>query len=205
MQTEETNQAADEYARIRSEVENERLIPWSSVPSFEIGEFELLPLSLRSMSDLAIAGNAFLIGGQASEIDVLTYIWRHSKDYSPDGDKNSFYRKVLKSKSVKGLASGVKNHVESAFLDSPKECNFGGISKQNALPPIAPIASLCTEYGTAFGIDPLKVADVDLRIVFQCCRAIRMKLGNVSYLEPEKLRNAKKKYLEKYANNVANS
>jgi hypothetical protein len=202
---EQTNQAANKYAQIRSEIEDARLIPWSSVTSFEVGDFELSPLTLRSMSDLAIAGNAFLQGGEASEMDVITYIWRHSEGYSPSGDKHAFYRKVLKSKSVKGLAAGVKSHVESAFMDSPKECNFGGVSKQNSLPPIAPIAALCSEYGSAFGIDPLQVADVDLRIVFQCCRAIRMRAGNVTYLEPQKLREAKKEYLENYATNVADS
>ena len=156
------------------------------------------------MCDLTISKNAFLAGGIPTEADVISYIWRHNSEYSPTGNWKAFYRKVLKG-SVDGLALGVKRHVEDSFLDSPRECDFGNVSRQNSLPAVAPIVSLCHEYGASYGIDPREVADIDLRIIFQCCRAIRMSAGDVKYAEPEKLLKAKQNYLKEYATDINHS
>lgn len=192
-------EAASKYAEVREEVERERMMPWSSAPAFEIGGFTINPATLRSIADLTVSGNAFLTGDKPTEGDLIAYIWRHHTEYAPMADPESFIEQFSKIKDTAQITLDVVSHLNSAFAETPAPDKFGGSSTQNRLPAIPPIASICHEYGATYGIDPREVADIDLRIVFQCCRAIRMSQGDVSYSEPKKLRNAKSEFLKTYA------
>ena len=192
-------EAASKYAEIRAEVERERVIPWSSAPAFEIGNIVVNPATLRSIADLTVSDNAFLSGEKPTEGDVVAYIWRHHTDYAPDADIDPFVKEFAASDDTAQMTLDVVRHLNSAFSETPAPDKFGGTSTNNSLPPIPSIAAICHEYGNAYGVDPREVADIDLRVVFQCCRAIRMSHSEVSYSEPEKLRTAKSEFLKTYA------
>jgi hypothetical protein len=189
-------EAASKYAAIRAEVEQDRILPWTSAPAFEIGSFLVNPLSLRSMADLTIAGNAFFTDETPNEGDLIAYIWRHHPEYSPGANPSNLITEIAEFDSLEQLSLDTVKHLNTAFEESPNHVNFGGASRQNGLPAVAPIAAICHEYGAAYGVNPREVADIDLRIVFQCCRAIRMSKSDVKYLEPEKLRKAKSDFLK---------
>jgi hypothetical protein len=192
-------EAAENYQRIRDEIERERVLPWTSASAFEIGPFVVNPASLRSIADLTIAENAFLKNESPTEGDLVAYIWRHHPDYAPDADHSEFLKEFA---AIDDTAQSIKDavkHLNAAFEETPMSARFGETQTKNSLPPIPPIASLCHEYGNAYGVDPREVADIDLRIVFQCCRAIRMSQSDVTYSEPEKLRKAKSEFLKTYA------
>ena len=189
-------EAASKYAAIRAEVERERILPWTSAPAFEIGSFLVNPISLRSMADLTVAGNAFFTGDAPTEGDLVAYIWRHHPEYSPDADPSNLITEIAELETLDQLSLDTVQHLNTAFEESPNHERFGGALKQNSLPAVAPIAAICHEYGAAYGVDPRDVADIDLRVVFQCCRAIRTSQTDVKYLEPEKLRKAKSEFLK---------
>lgn len=193
-------EAANKCVEKRAQIEKDRLRPWSSAPGFKIGKFDVYPLSLRSIIDLEVAGNAFFTQGQILSGDVAAYIWRHLPEYDlsdPRYNKNykRFLRKV-KKETLARLVEDIKQHLKFAFIDNPAVSSFGGLSKSYKMPATTGIASLCHEYGAAYGVNPVDVADIDLRIVFQCCRAIRMSQGNCKFSEPEDLIKAKSEYLK---------
>lgn len=193
-------EAANKYAEIRAKFEKDRLKAWSSAPGFKIGSFDVYPLSLRSMIDLELAGNAFFTGSQILHGDIAAYIWRHMPEYDqsdPDFEKNYnvFVKRISKETGTIELIDTIQRHSEAAFADDPTVVEFGGISQNYTMPAIAGIAALCHEYGAAYGVNPVEVADIDLRIVFQCCRAIRMSGGKAKFSEPKSLREAKSDYI----------
>lgn len=187
--------AAKKYAQIRAEIERNRIMPWTSAPALKIGDYVVNPLSLRSMADLTAAGSAFFSGQKITDGDLIAYIWRHLPEYSPDAEIDGFLHEIAEDELGKISGDAVK-HLNDAFEESPTSSLFGTHSKQNSLPAVAPIAALCHEYGAAYGVDPRTVADIDLRVVFQCCRAIRMSTNGAKYGDPERLRRAKSEFLK---------
>ena len=190
-----TATAASNYAAVRKSIERARLSPWASAVGIGIGEFTVAPLCLRSLVDLELAGNAFTCGGNPIEGDIAAYIWRHMPEYMPSADSADFVKRIAKVDDVAGLISGIHTHLTTPFEETPAGSTFGGSSKQSSLAPIPSIAAICDEYGAAYGIDPQDVADIDLRIVFQCCRAQRLRNGE-KYAEPKQLRAAKSDFLK---------
>ena len=190
--TTETAKAANSYKAVRDDIERARLLPWSSAVGIDIGGFTVAPLSFRSLVDLEIAGNSFVVGGTPLPGDIAAYLWRHQAEYKPSACSKSFVAKVADAKNVGELVSGIYAHIAVAFDDTPAASSFGGHASDNRLQPIPAIASICDEYGSAYGVDPQDVADYDLRIVFQCCRAQRIKQG-AKYLEPKKAQKRKKR------------
>jgi len=189
--------AASNYATIRSQIERDRLHAWSSAPTFTIGDVEVAPMTLRSMIDLELSGNAFIVGSEPTAGDIAAYIWRHHADFGDEAKRKAFIRKVANSKNVDQMVSDIFDHYGCALEESPASTQFGGTSIDNRLPPIPAIASICHEYGATFGVDPREVADIDLRIVFQSCRAIRIQSG-AKYSEPKRLREAKSEFLKQH-------
>jgi len=199
-----TSKAASNYATVRAEIEGERLSPWSSAPGFNIGPFVVNPMTLRSMVDLEISGNAFLTNNQMLEGDIGAYIWRHHPDYSPgeSKEKDQFIATLSDCTEVAQVTMQIVEHQSAAFAETPEAISFsGGGSSKSLLPPIPAIASICHEYAAAYGVDPRDVADIDLRIVFQCCRAIRLASSDVRFAEPKKLREAKSQWLKSHGTN----
>ena len=192
-----TTTAASNYAAVKKQIERDRLTPWSSAPAMKIGRFAVFPLSLRSMTDLELAGNAFLTDGAIVEGDVAAYIWRHHPDYAPGADSSKFIAEIGAEPNAGELVFGIYEHLSAAFKETPEGASFGGTKSDNRMPAIPSIASICHEYGAAYSVDPREVADIDLRIVFQCCRAIRMSSSDIKYSEPKELRIAKSELLKK--------
>jgi hypothetical protein len=190
--------AASKYATIRSQIERDRLHPWSSAPTFMIGNVEVAPMTLRSMIDLELSNNAFIVGNEPTAGDIAAYIWRHHPKFGDEAKRKAFIKSIANADNVDVLIADIFEHYGSAFEESPAASQFGGTSIDNRLPPIPAIASVCYEYGSTFGVDPREVADIDLRIVFQSCRAIRIQNG-AKYSEPKRLRSAKSEFL-KYQN-----
>jgi hypothetical protein len=189
--------AAIEYAKERAKIERDRLKPWSSAPGLTIGSFAVYPLSMRSLNDLELSGNAFVtLNSQILAGDIAAYIWRHMPEYEPGASIEKFLKVAAKEKDTDLLMGQIANHYESAFIDSPETSRFGGVSQNNKISSIPAIASICHEFGSNYGVNPVEVADMDLRIVFQCCRAIRMSNGDAKFSEPRKLREAKDEYLK---------
>jgi hypothetical protein len=186
--------AANNYAALRKGIENDRLHPWASAIGIRIGDFTVAPLCFRSLIDLELSDNAFATGGEPIAGDIAAYIWRHMPEFTPCADNADFIKSIAEIKNIEELIAGIYSHIMSPFDETPSASSFGKTSKQNKLPPIPPIAAICDEYGAAYGIDPQDVADIDLRIVFQCCRAQRIRNG-AKYLEPKKLRAAKSEFL----------
>lgn len=193
-----TATAASNYATIRKEIESDRLHPWSSAPTFEIGGFTVNPLTLRSQLDLTLSGNAIVTGTEITEGDLAAYVWRHHSDFGDEAKRLEFVKQISKATDADTIIADCFDHYTSAFAETPNGATFGGAYHNSALPAIPPIASICDEYGAAYGIDPREVADIDLRIVFQACRAIRMRSGKVKYLEPKRLREAKSEFLKEH-------
>ncbi len=189
-----TATAASNYAAVKKSIERARLLPWASAVGIRIGEFTVAPLCLRSLADLELAGNAFICGGDPIEGDIAAYIWRHMPEFMPSTDSSDFIKRIAKVKDVEDLIAGIYSHLSCSIEETPAASSFGGISKKNSLPAIPSIAALCDEYGAAYGIDPQDVADIDMRIVFQCCRAQRIRNGE-KYAEPKRLRTAKSDFL----------
>jgi hypothetical protein len=192
-----TATAASNYATIRSQIENDRLHAWSSAPTFTIGDVEVAPMTLRSMIDLELSANAFIVGNDPTAGDIAAYIWRHHADFGDESKRKAFVRHVAKSKDADQMIVDIFEHYGSAMEESPASSQFGGTSIDNRLPPIPAIASVCHEYGATFGVDPRDVADIDLRIVFQSCRAIRIQSG-AKYSEPKRLRAVKSEFLKQH-------
>ena len=190
-----TTTTASSYTAIRKQIERARLTPWSSAPAMRIGSFVVNPLSLRSMCDLEIAGNAFLTDGEMVEGDIAAYIWRHHPDYECGADPAKVIKQIAKEDGGTSLLFEVLAHLNAALEETPAGSHFGGTSVDNRLPAIPSIAAICHEYGAAYGVDPREVADIDLRIVFQCIRAIRLTAG-IKYSEPKRLREAKSEFLK---------
>jgi len=195
--TTDTTTTASSYAEIRKQIERARLKPWSSAPAMRIGSFVVNPLSLRSMTDLELSGNSFLTEGDPMEGDIAAYIWRHHPDYVCGGNPQKVISKIAKEKDAGQLIAGIFAHLGAAFEETPASSVFGGTSVDNRLPAIPAIASICHEYAAAYGQDPRAVADIDLRIVFQCCRAIRLSNG-AKFSEPKRLREAKSEFLKSH-------
>ena len=198
--TQATATAASNYQAVRESIERSRLLPWGSAVGINIGGFIVGPLSFRSFVDLELAGNAFATGSDPQVGDIAAYIWRHMPEYTPTADSKAFVKKIAEHKDALALIEGIWNHLSCAFKEPPTASEFGGFSNDNRLPPIPSIAGLCSEYGAAYGIDPQDVADIDLRIVFQCCRVLRMKDG-AKYSEPSELRKAKSDFLKAHGKN----
>ena len=198
--TQATATAASNYRKVRESIERERLAPWGSAVGVKIGDFTVGPMSFRSLTDLDIAGNAFATGDDPQVGDVAAYIWRHMPEYTPTADSKAFVKEIAAHKDSIALLKGIWRHFAYAFGETPASSDFGGITNDNRLPPAPSIAIICSEYGAAYGIDPQDVADIDLRIVFQCCRVLRMKDG-AKYSEPRKLREAKTDFLKAYGKN----
>ena len=192
-----TATAASNYATIRSQIENDRLHAWSSAPTFTIGDVEVVPMTLRSMIDLELSRNAFIVGSEPTAGDIAAYIWRHHADFGDEAKRKAFVKHVAKSKDADQMIADIFEHYGSALEDSPAATQCGGTSIDNRLPPIPAIASICHEYGATFGVDPREVANIDLRIVFQSCRAIRIQSG-AKYSEPKRLRSAKSEFLKQH-------
>lgn len=188
--------AVSNFAEVRKEIESDRLHPWSSAPTFEIGGFTISPLTLRTQCDLTQSGNAIVCGADITEGDLAVYIWRHHADYGDEKKRKKFVKAIAKATDGDKMIEDCFDHYMSAFAETPNGAGFGGTHINSTLPAIPPIAHLCDEYGAAYGIDPREVADIDLRIVFQACRAIRMRTHGTKYLEPKKLRKAKSEILE---------
>ena len=191
-----TATAASEYAAVRKEIERDRLHAWSSAPTFTIGGVEVAPMTLRSMIDLELSANAFIVGNEPTAGDIVAYIWRHHADFGDEAKRKAFVKHVADATDADQMIADIFDHYGSAFEDSPAPSQYGGTSIDNRLPPIPAIASICHEYGSTFGVDPREVADIDLRIVFQSCRAIRIQSG-AKYSEPKRLRAAKSEFLKK--------
>ena len=198
--TQATATAASNYQAVRESIERARLSPWASAVGIKIDSFVVAPLSFRSFVDLELAGNAFITGAEPLVGDIAAYIWRHMPEYSPTADSKAFVKKIAEHKDAYTLISGIWSHFACAFDETPAASEFGGFVNDNRLPPTPSIASICSEYGAAYGIDPQDVADIDLRIVFQCCRVLRMKDG-AKYSEPRKLRDAKSDFLKAHGKN----
>jgi len=198
--TKQTASAANNYQAIRAKIERDRLLPWGSAVGVKIDEFTVLPLSFRSLVDLELSENAFLNGEVPTAGDIAAYIWRHMPDYKPSFDSSDFIKKIAENKNLTGLIEGIWRHFGGAFADPPVSLEFGGFTSSSALPPVPHIASVCTEYGAAFGMDPQDVADIDLKIVFQCVRVLRIKEGK-KFGEPEELKKAKSIFLKAYGKN----
>ena len=190
-----TATAASNYAAVKKSIERARLLPWASAVGIRIGEFTVAPLCLRSLADLELAGNAFICGGDPIEGDIAAYIWRHMPQFMPSTNSSDFVKRIAKVTDVDELIAGVYAHLTAAFEETPAESTFDGHSTKNRLPSIPSVAAICDEYGAAYGIDPQDVADIDLRIVFQCCRAQRIRNG-AKYAEPKQLRAAKSQFLK---------
>lgn len=188
-----TATAASNYATIRRQIERDRLHAWSSASTFTIGGVEVAPMSLRSMIDLELSDNAFITGAEPTAGDIAAYIWRHHSDFGDESKRKAFVRKIAQLNDVE-IVADIFDHYGAALEDSPASSQFGGTSIDNRLPPIPAIASICHEYGSTFGVDPREVADIDLRVVFQSCRAIRIQ-GGAKYSEPKRLRAAKSDFL----------
>ena len=158
-------------------------------------------MTLRSMVDLEIAGNAFLVGNDIVEGDIGAYIWRHHSDYEAGNnkDQDKFIAELSDCTDVTGIINQIQDHSSDAFSETLQTLSFSeSVSSSSALPAVPVITSICHQYGAAYGIDPRDVADIDLRIVFQCCRAIRMAAGDVKFAAPKKLREAKSQLLKSY-------
>jgi len=192
-----TATAASNYAAVRKEIERDRLHAWSSAPTFTIGDVEVAPMTLRSMIDLELSANAFIVGGDPTAGDIAAYIWRHHADFGNESKRKAFVKRVAESKHADKMIADIFEHYGSAMEESPASSQFGGTSIDNRLPPIPSIASICHEYGATFGVDPRDVADIDLRIVFQSCRAIRIQSG-AKYSEPKRLRAVKSEFLKQH-------
>ena len=190
-----TATAASNYAAVKKSIERARLLPWASAVGIRIGEFTVAPLCLRSLADLELDGNAFICGGDPIEGDIAAYIWRHMPQFMPSTDSSDFVKRIAKVTDVDELIAGVYAHLTAAFEETPAESTFDGHSTKNSLPAIPSVAAICDEYGAAYGINPQDVADIDLRIVFQCCRAQRIRNG-AKYAEPKQLRAAKSQFLK---------
>lgn len=191
-----TATAASNYAAVKKKIEDERLHPWSSAPTFTIGAFEVGPLTLRTQCDLSLAGNAILTGDDITEGDLAVYIWRHHADYGDESKRKAFVKEISNATNAGELITDCFDHYMAAFEDTPNGAGFGGTHINSQLPAVPSIAHLCDEYGAAYGIDPREVADIDLRIVFQAIRSIRMRTHNTKYLEPKRLRAAKSEFLK---------
>lgn len=153
---------AVKYAQVIGS-EPEKLKAWSSAPGFKIGSFDVYPLSLQSMGDLTLAGNAFFAGKQILHGDIAAYIWRHMPEYDtadPNLEKNCrrFFRTISKESNPQGLVDNIQLHLEAAFAD--------------AIEP-EPIATIVSEFAAIYGLNPVDAAYTDLRIVFQTIRATR--------------------------------
>ena len=190
-----TATAASKYAAVRKDIERARLLPWSSAVGVKIGSFTVAPLSFRSLIDLELAGNAFVSGDDPVAGDIAAYVWRHMPEYSPSADSKAFTEKIAAATDIVEIVTGIQNHLSCAFDETPAGSQFGGFAKDNRLAPLPTIASICSEYGAAYGIDPQDVADIDLRIVFQCCRALRIQQGE-KYTDPKRLRAIKSEFLK---------
>jgi hypothetical protein len=194
----QTATAASNFAEVRKEIESDRLHPWSSAPTFTIGDFEVGPLTLRSQCDLTLCGCAIVAGAEITEGDLAVYIWRHHADFGNEKKRKKFEKALGASTDRERLVDDCFEHYMAAFEDTPNGAGFGGTHHNSTLPAIPSIAHLCDEYGSAYGIDPREVADIDLRIVFQACRAIRIRGGDTKYLEPKKLREAKSEFIKQH-------
>ena len=192
-----TATAASKYAAVREQIKRDRLLPWASCVGVRIGDFTVGPLCFRSLVDLELAGNAFTNGGEPIAGDIAAYIWRHMPEFTPGADNSDFIKKVANVKDVGALLDGIHSHLSTPFDESPASSSFGGTSRDDRLPAVPSVAAICDEYGAAYGIDPQDVADIDLRIVFQCCRAQRLKDGS-KYAEPKRLRTAKSEFLKQH-------
>ena len=187
--------AVSNCAAVRRDIELGRLRPWGSAVGITIGDFTVSPLCFRSLVDLEIEGNAFVSNRDPIEGDIAAYIWRHMPEFMPSADNSEFVKAIAKVTDIEALVTGIISHLNSPFEETPAQSQFGGNSAQgDGLPAIPSIASLCDEYGSAYGIDPQDVADIDLRIVFQCCRAQRIKNG-AKYAQPKRLRIARSELL----------
>lgn len=192
----EQEKAYANYAKVKLDIESDRLHPWSSAPTFTIGGFDVSPLTLRTQCDLTLAGNAIVCGTPMSEGDIAVYIWRHHADFGDESKRKKFIKQISEATNAEQIIKDCIEHCESAYMDTPNGQSFGGTSRSNAMPSIPTIAMICDEYGSAYGVDPREVADIDLRIVFQACRAIRSRLHGTKYTEPKQLREAKSEILK---------
>ncbi len=189
--------AASNYAAVKSKIESDRLLPWSSAPSAQIGEFEVNPLSVRSMVDLQLSGNAIVGSADITAGDLAAYIWRHLKGYNPDGDGlDQFLKLIGKCTNYHELIADSINHFLSAFKETAEGASTDAPRFVNTLPAIPDAAFLCDEIAAEYSMDPRAVADMPLALLFQLSRAIRMRLGRLGqgpvyrYLEPKELRDA---------------
>ena len=196
--------AASNYAAVKDQIERDRMTPWSSAPAMKIGKFVVNPLSLRSLVDLEISKNEIVTGGGILPGSIGAFIWRHHKDFPDVKEGEVFLKEFAEIKDMQALADGCMKHVKAAFAETPEGSSFGGTRRNDSMPAVPSISFYCDEYAAAYGLNPLDVADIDLRVVFQQIRSIRLRHhrqgigGEYTYLEPKALREAAGQLLQSH-------
>lgn len=169
-----------EIAKLRI-IEN-RLLAWFSGSSIEpVGEIALVPLSGKAWVDLKLVENNIICGGNATDDDVLGYLWRNSKDYNPEANANTEKAKKrignLFGKSEEGeFLKIASNHLNDAFAEIPEraETETKSFSRENRMPAIEGIIGAVDEVAARYGQNPEHVLNWSMNRVFQLQKAIRL-------------------------------
>lgn len=190
------------FAELRGAAEQRihkaRLGAWLSGPiETSVGPFKLIEPSLRSLADLEHAGNLLVAdANEATEGDVLAYIWRHLARPMRFG---RFCRKSRKL-DFEALSREAFAHLIAAYDERPVSEGSGGLQRSFTMPAVAPIASYCDELASAYGLDPSIVADWPIAKVFQLLRASRMRRYGAKYGDHPEMIRLKSHYLQAKTN-----
>lgn len=199
------------YAETRDKIEYERLIPWASSTSYQIGGYEMNDLTLSSLIDLQLSKN-FIVTGKSNGDnlvgDVLNYIWRHTKYYKANPSFLTRFRKHLFLKKfyklpMEKMAKKCLAHFEYAIEESPAGVSITNdtkrVMKMSASPTVAYLVDeVCAEYSITIS----EVMNIPVKKLFQLMRCIRLRKrgegrgADITYTEPKELKECIKRELK---------
>jgi len=205
MMDELTGDLLEAKARV---VEN-RLLAWCSNAGEEsIGKMSLMPLTAKAWVDLKLVGNKMVCDGEATDDDVLQYLWRNSKDYNPATNaKTEKAKKIIgylfgKSKDNEFSIIAIR-HLNDAFAEMPERENFNSnsFSRENKMPAIEGIIAAIDEVAARYGQNPSDVLSWSMNRIFQLQKAIRLAtIPDYKLSEPKIIKIIKQEILEELNN-----
>lgn len=203
------NELSKDLEEAKATIIENRLLAWCSGDAIDtFGKLYLVPLTGKAWVDLKLVGNSIISEGNATDDDVLEYLWRNSKDYNPEATaKTEKAKKIigyLFGKSEKGeLMKIAYKHLNDAFTEMPERISTGGnkFKRENTMPAIEGIVGAIDEVAARYGQNPSDVLSWSMNRVFQLQKAIRLAtIADYRLAEPRLIKMIKQEILNEINN-----
>lgn len=161
---------ADAIPGYREAVEREKFereIAFLDIPE-TAGGVQLMPLTLRRVIALNVAGSPFVCGGQPTPVNTALTLWALSPEYSP-GARFARWRFIRRCRRINYLKTirDLDEYFDSAFADSPGGRPVSGPSYYSFS------AAVVDVFAHEYGWSEVDVMDIPFKRLWQYLKIIK--------------------------------